>query len=147
MKPITREEVKAAPYDDDVRLDYNRVLALLDERDDLQRELARRVTRLEIDPSGSDKIDELEQALLFTKHERDALKAEVEFLSKEVEFFQTRFRDAGRSTLMPLPHIDVAFTRAQVEKAIRLGYNTCCGERKERMLAIDVNSIIAEVTK
>ena len=57
--------------------------------------------RLQIDPQGSDKIDELEQALEFCKYERDEARKEVE-----------QFREALQTIAFPVKH-----SQQEAEKA------------------------------
>lgn len=47
------------------------IAALARERDELQREVNELRERLQFDPGGSDKVDELEQALQFVKHDHE----------------------------------------------------------------------------
>ena len=49
-----------------------------------QCEYARLKDRLEIGPDGSDKIDELEDAMEYVRDERDRLKKEVQVLRKQL---------------------------------------------------------------
>ena len=51
------------------------------ERDEALDEVARLRERLQFDPGGSDKIDELEQALQFSQHEVECLKKQLEELT------------------------------------------------------------------
>ena len=57
---------------------------------DLEKDVERLRERLQFDPGGSDKIDELEQALQFTRHEVDVLKVELERLRAEPTAAQER---------------------------------------------------------
>jgi hypothetical protein len=61
-------------------IDEARLFALAADRDRYREERDRYRDRLQFDPGGSDKIDELEQSIQFKDHEIECLEREVEHL-------------------------------------------------------------------
>jgi hypothetical protein len=58
--------------------------ALTAQPSEVEAEIARLTARLQIDPGGSDKIDELEEALLFVRHNNEQLEATIAHLREEL---------------------------------------------------------------
>lgn len=99
------EEARRALGDEDAPFIDDAIRKIKYERDQLKKENKCYRERLQFDPGGSDKIDELEQAMQFLRHDRDCLVVERDTLQDKISRLQVELNKP------PLTQCEIAAPR------------------------------------